>query len=221
MLYFIGMPLLAFSAECGIINANEIMASSLIGSKRNPSELWTEPVKQDNRQNPPWCRIISTSGGIHYEQTKIHQYAGSTTDHRKDVRIREEPQGNRSGTWLGGRPSGSQSAEAATQKKPPRVRRSFVAGSLQRRCRNISMRISGSRWKWNYCRIFCSPQKGSEAKGKVRRHSPSPGRIPNICYVQILRGIQKWLLLLYKASGRDGSRCCCGKGNRGMSAQDR
>lgn len=33
------------------------------------------------------------------------------------------------------------------RKKPPRVRRSFVAGSLQRRCRNISMRISGSRWK--------------------------------------------------------------------------
>ena len=43
---------------------------------------------------------------------------------------------------------------------------------------------------------FLQSTERSEAKGKVRRHSPSPGRIPNICYVQILRGIQKWLLLL-------------------------
>lgn len=72
--------------------------------------------------------------GIHYEQTKIHQYAGSTTDHRKDVRIREKPQGNRSGTWLGGRPSGSQSAEAATQKAAkgaPKFRGRKPAKTLQ------------------------------------------------------------------------------------------
>ncbi len=70
-----------------------------------------------------------------YQKTKIHQYAGSTTDHRKDVRIREEPQGKRIGTWLGGRPSGSQSAEAATQKKAakgaPKFRGRKPAKTLQ------------------------------------------------------------------------------------------
>ena len=33
------------------------------------------------------------------------------------------------------------------------------------------------------CGIFCSPQKGCEAKGKVCSNLSSPGRVPGICHV--------------------------------------
>ena len=55
-------------------------------------------------------------------------------ENRKDVRIREESQGNRSGTWLGGRPSGSQSAEAATQKS----RQGCAEVSWQKACKDAA-----------------------------------------------------------------------------------
>ncbi|MEE1088633.1 MAG: hypothetical protein UIC63_06685, partial [Bacteroidaceae bacterium] len=36
-------------------------------------------------------------------------------------------------------------------------------------------------WKISCCGIFCSPQKGSEAEGKVCGNLSSPGRVPGIC----------------------------------------
>ena len=50
------------------------------------------------------------------------------------------------------------------------------------------MRTNGSRWKTSYCGIFCTPQEGSEAKGKIRSDLPAQKRISGIRYVSLLSG---------------------------------
>ena len=111
-----------------------------------------------------------------------------TTDHRKDVRIRKshrEIEANLA--WR--RPSGSQSAESGNAKAA-KVRRSFVAGSLQRRCREYKYENKRLKMEVKLLQDFLqSTEKGSEAKGKTPSFTVT-GRIPNICYVQILRGIR-------------------------------
>ena len=72
--------------------------------------------------------------------------------------------------------------------------RNSGAGNQQKHFRNTSTKTSGSRWKMNFCGIFCDPQKGSEAESKVCGYPSPSGGISGIRYVQVFQRIPKRIL---------------------------
>ena len=67
-----------------------------------------------------------------------------------------------------------------------------------------AMRSSSCVWEIHCCGIFCTVQKGSEAKGKISHHISSQDRVSHGNHVQILCRIQKRLLRLWPSPWQAG-----------------
>lgn len=53
-----------------------------------------------------------------------------------------------------------------------------------------------------YCGIFCNPQKGSEAAGKIRWDLPAPGGVSHIRDVSVFRSASEWICDFLHRLGR-------------------